>query len=157
LARVFAVRPITARMQNISLALIGKSGLLLSTQGKNRETMIRSKLHKTSGRTLPRGKRYLSELLFALGVTISLILPNILFAAVSGSFSLVFILFFISSSLGVMLGFAFYVPRVRLFQQRETVRLLKTQHKEFFRQIRSNVAHLLEKGGPDERLLPGRS
>lgn len=115
------------------------------------------KRYKIGSHTVHPSERFLSALMFVLGVMISVILPNILFAAVSGSFTLPFILFFVSSSLGVILGFAFYVPKVRSFQQRETFRLLKTQHKEFFQQIRSNVARLLEKGRCDEKLLPGRS
>jgi hypothetical protein len=79
-----------------------------------------------------------------------------LFTVVSGSLT-VFITFFVCSSLGVMLAFAFYVPKVRSSQQRENLRLLKSQHKKFFRQIRLNVTRLLENGRPDEKLLPGRS
>jgi hypothetical protein len=101
-----------------------------------------------------RSERLRSALLFVWGVMSSFLLPAIVIAVYSGPFSFPFILFFVCSSLGVILGFAFYVPRLRLFQQREIVSLLKTQHKEFFRQIQSNVARLLKKGGPDERLLP---
>ncbi len=114
------------------------------------------KRQKLGNHTVHPGERFRSALLFVLGVMSSILLPAIVIAVYSGPFSFPFILFFICSSLGFMLGFAFYVPRVRLFEQRETVRLLKTQHKEFFRQIRSNLARLLKKGGPDERLLPGR-
>lgn len=115
------------------------------------------KPYKIGSHRVHPSARFLSALVFFLGVMISVILPNVLFAAVSGSFTLPFILFFVSSSLGVMLGFAFYVPKIRSLQQRETFLLLKTQHKDFFQQIRSNVARLLEKDQSDEKFLPGRS
>jgi hypothetical protein len=143
-------------MQNISLALIGESVLLLFTQVRMEVAML-LKPYKIGSLTVHANERFLSALVFVLGVTISVILPNVLFAAVSGSFTLPFILFFVASSLGVIMGFAFYIPKVRSFQQRETFRLLKTQHKEFFQQIRSNVTRLLEKGRCDEKFLPGRS
>jgi hypothetical protein len=111
--------------------------------------------NKISGQKVDSHEGLLSELIFVLGVTISVVLPNV-YAAMFGSLKFS-ILLFISSSLGVMLGFALYVPKVRSFQQQKTFRVLKTQHKEFFEQIRSNVANLIKKGATDERLLPRSS
>ena len=91
-----------------------------------------------------RSVHFNDTLLFVFGVVSSVLLPQILVAVISGSTALLFTLF-VSWSLGAMLGFASYVLKIRSFQERETFRLLKTQHKEFFRQIRSNVAHLLDK------------
>lgn len=113
------------------------------------------KRQKLRSYTVRPSERLIDALFFVFAIMSSFLLPAIVIAVYSGPFSFAFILFFVCSSLGVMLGFAFYIPRLRLFQQRETVRLLKTQHKEFFRQIQTNVARLLKKGGPDERLLPG--
>ena len=95
-------------------------------------------------KTVRRSVHSSEALLFVLGATISVLFPEILVAVVSGSPWVLFILF-VCSSLGAMLGFALYILKIRSFQQRETFRLVKTQHKEFFQHIRSNVTHLLEK------------
>jgi hypothetical protein len=109
--------------------------------------------HNRGERPAPTSK----PLLFVFGVMISVFLPDILIAAVSGPLSFPFVVLFVCWNFGAILGFAFYVIKVRSFQQQETFRLLKTQHKEFFQQVRLNVARLLKKGRCDDKLLPGRS
>src|SRR5438874_10832873 len=96
-------------------------------------------------------KRYSSEgqssqlsdaLLFAVGVMISVVFPSILMAIFFGSIA--FVLFFVTTSLGVISGFALYVPRANASRQNELMGLLKSQHREFFDEIRSDVVRLLE-------------
>lgn len=96
----------------------------------------------------------LSDTLFLAGLMLSVLFPSILFAA----FGLVtFTLVFICSCLGVVLGLVLYVPKANSSRQKKRLRMLKTQHKEFFHQIRLNVVRLLDKGATHERFLPRSS
>lgn len=99
-----------------------------------------------------QSSQFSDALLFAIAVMIVDLVPSILIVVYFGTVS--FILFFVAASLGVMLGFALYVLRANSFRQKELLGLLKSQHGEFFHQIRSNVVRLLEKGAANERFLP---
>jgi len=116
-----------------------------------------SRRQKRSGRLAHASERFPSAPSFVFGVMISVLLPDILIAAVSGPLSFPFVMLFVCWNFGAILGFAFYVIKARSLQQRETFRSLKAQHKEFFQQVSSNVARLLEKGRSNGKLLPGRS
>jgi hypothetical protein len=94
-------------------------------------------------------------LIFVFGGIISVLFPVIVSAAYFGPVLSTLIL--IASSLGVLLGLARYMEKANSARQKEILRLLKTQHQDFFDQVRINVVRLLGKSAPNERRLPGSS
>jgi hypothetical protein len=116
-----------------------------------------SKREKGPGGSIHQREGFFSDLFFVVGCLMSVLLPELLVATVLRLPLLYLSLLFVSWSLACILGFTSYGLKRRSSQQRKTVRILKSQHKEFFEQIRSNVVHLLDKGGADERFIPGSS
>jgi len=99
----------------------------------------------------------ISDSVFVIGCMLAVLLPQFLFLAVFRLSSKYFLILIMSWSVGSIMGFTSYNLKRRSSKRRKTVRLLKTQHKEFFRQVRSNVVLLLEKGGANGKLVPGNS
>ena len=63
----------------------------------------------------------------------------------------------VSLSVVSILVYAVVILGQLSFQREEEVKLLKSRHRDFFEWVKSDVTHLIEKGRPDERLLPGNS
>ena len=63
----------------------------------------------------------------------------------------------VSLSVVSILVYAVVILGQLSFQREEEFKLLKSRHRDFFEWVKSDVTHLIEKGRPDERLLPGNS
>ncbi len=99
----------------------------------------------------------ISDSVFVIGCMLTVLLPQFLFAAVIRLPSEYFLILIMSWSFGSILGFTSYNLKRRSSKRRKAVRLLKAQHREFFRQVRTNVVLLLEKGGANEKVVSGNS
>lgn len=87
----------------------------------------------------------LSDLLFLVGCVITVLVPQLLVVINLRPPFTYLVLLVVTWSLGSILGLTLYGLKRRSSQKRETIRVLKTHHKEFFQQIRLTVVHLLEK------------
>jgi hypothetical protein len=94
------------------------------------------------------------NLAFLLGLLITVLSPPaFLVARSSFSDSPVVSVFFFALGVATIVGFSLFVSKQRSLRDERTLKALKMRHRRFFERTRSDLAHLLEKGGTDERFL----